>query len=94
MVIMGDFNSRPGDEAMTQYEAAGFIYVRNTNGDILDEIDHIMYRPKERWRVVEADKPTHFTASDHDPVWAIMELLKPDPTEPGRLGPRAPKVTR
>ena len=81
MVILGDFNSRPGDEAMSQYEEAGFVYVRNGSGEILDEIDHIMYRPMERWRVVEADKPTGYAASDHDPVWAIMELLNPGPAE-------------
>ena len=80
MVILGDFNSRPGDEAMSQYEAAGFVYVRNSGGEILDEIDHIMYRPEERWRVVEAGKPTGHTASDHDPVWAILELLNPKVT--------------
>ena len=77
MVILGDFNSRPGDDAMSQYEDAGFVYVRNDSGEILDEIDHIMYRPKDRWHVVEADKPTHYTSSDHDPVWAIMQLLDP-----------------
>ncbi len=76
MVILGDFNARPGDEAMRQYEEAGFVYVRNDAGEILDEIDHIMYRPANRWRVVEAGKPTHYTASDHDPVWAILQLLK------------------
>ncbi|MBT4498637.1 MAG: hypothetical protein HOC74_12990 [Gemmatimonadetes bacterium] len=74
MVILGDFNSRPGDDAMSQYENAGFVYVRNDSGEVLDTIDHIMYRPKDRWRVVEAGKPTHYTASDHDPVWAILEL--------------------
>ena len=77
MVILGDFNSRPGDDAMSQYENAGFVYVKNDRGEILDRIDHIMYRPKDRWRVVEAGKPTHYTASDHDPVWAILELLNP-----------------
>jgi endonuclease/exonuclease/phosphatase family metal-dependent hydrolase len=78
MVILGDFNSRPGDEAMSQYEEAGFVYVRDSSGEILDEIDHIMVRPRERWRVVEADKPTQYTASDHDPVWATLELLDPN----------------
>jgi endonuclease/exonuclease/phosphatase family metal-dependent hydrolase len=75
MVILGDFNSRPGDDAMSQYEDAGFVYVRNQNGDILDEIDHIMYRPEGRWQLLDADKPTQYTASDHDPVWAILQLL-------------------
>ena len=80
MVIMGDFNARPGDEAMGQYEAAGFVYVRDGDGEILDEIDHILVRPGERWRVVEAHKPTQYTASDHDPVWAILELLDSGPS--------------
>ncbi|MBT5708251.1 MAG: hypothetical protein HOI66_18210 [Verrucomicrobia bacterium] len=79
MVIMGDFNSRPGDRAMSQYEKAGFEYVRNAKGEILDTIDHIMYRPKERWRLIEAGKPTHYKSSDHDPVWAILELVNQPP---------------
>jgi endonuclease/exonuclease/phosphatase family metal-dependent hydrolase len=77
MVIMGDFNSRPGDSAMSHYEKAGFVYVRNADGEIMDEIDHIMYRPKNRWRIIEAGKPIQYTASDHDPVWANLELLNP-----------------
>ncbi len=77
MVILGDFNSVPGDDAMSEYEAAGFVYVRNDSGEILDRIDHILYRPADRWRVVEAGKPTHYKTSDHDPVWAVMELLNP-----------------
>ena len=81
MVIVGDFNSRPGDDAMSQYENAGFVYVRNDSGKVLDEIDHIMYRPRDRWRVVDQGKPTHYTCSDHDPVWAILELLNPQPGE-------------
>jgi predicted extracellular nuclease len=75
MVILGDFNSRPGDDAMKQYEDAGFVYVRNESGEILDEIDHIMYRPAGRWQLLEADKPTQYTASDHDAVWATLQLL-------------------
>ena len=77
MVIMGDFNSRPGDRAMSHYEKAGFEYVRNSKGEIMDTIDHIMYRPKGRWRIVDAGKPTHYKSSDHDPVWAILELVDP-----------------
>jgi endonuclease/exonuclease/phosphatase family metal-dependent hydrolase len=79
MVILGDFNSRPGDDAMSQYENAGFVYVRDSDDQILDEIDHIMYRPRDRWRLLKAGKPTHYTASDHDPVWASLELLSPPP---------------
>lgn len=79
MIIMGDFNSRPGDRAMSQYEEAGFEYVRNAEGEILDTIDHIMYRPKNRWRIVDAGKPTHYKSSDHDPVWVILELVDPQP---------------
>jgi len=82
MVIMGDFNSRSGDSAMSQYEKTGFVYVKNADGGIVDEIDHIMYRPKKRWRVIEAGKPTHYTASDHDPVWANLELLNPKAQSP------------
>ncbi len=80
VVILGDFSSRPGNDAMSQYENAGFVYVRDSDEQILDEIDHIMYRPRDRWRLLKAGKPTHYTASDHDPVWASLELLSPPPT--------------
>lgn len=83
MVIMGDFNSRPGQGAMSIYEDADFVYVRDDNGNIMDNIDHIMYRPEQRWKVIEAEKPTQYTASDHDPVWAIMELQNPTKNKAG-----------
>ncbi len=83
MVIMGDFNSRPNQGAMSVYEDADFVYVRDDNGNIIDNIDHIMYRPENRWKVIEAEKPTQYTASDHDPVWAIMELQNPTKIEAG-----------
>ncbi len=74
MIIMGDFNSTPGDAAMTHFEEAGFKYVRNDNGNVMDNIDHIMYRPADSWKVIGKGKPTKYNASDHDPVWAILQL--------------------
>ena len=65
---------------LAKYENAGFEYVRDRDDQILDEIDHIMYRPRDRWRLLKAGTPTHYTASDHDPVWASLELLSPPPT--------------
>lgn len=81
MIIMGDFNSYEGDAAMTHFEEAGFTYVRNDNGSVMDHIDHIMFRPKDRWTLLDKGKPTNYSASDHDPVWAILELDISSPIE-------------
>lgn len=77
MIIMGDFNSTPGDAAMIHFEEAGFIYVKNENGSVMDNIDHIMYRPADRWDLIDRGKPTQYNASDHDPVWAKLHLKQP-----------------
>jgi hypothetical protein len=59
---------------------AGFAYVKGTNGVILDttnNINHILYRPENRWKIVDAGNPVYTAASNRNPLWALMSLLNP-----------------
>lgn len=74
MIIMGDFNSSPNSSVMQKYLAAGFVFVRDKSGNVPGYIDHILYRPASAWEVIESGRPTHYVGSDHDPIWATLEL--------------------
>ena len=39
------------------------------------KIDYVMFRPRERWRVVSIEVLDERVASDHRPVVAVLELL-------------------
>ncbi len=77
VVIMADFNASANESSMNLLEQAGFEYVRGKNGVILDTtngINHILYRPKELWKLIDAGNP-RYNASNRNPVWADLELL-------------------
>ncbi len=38
------------------------------------KIDYIMYKPKDRWKVVEVRVIDEKVASDHCPVFSVLEL--------------------
>ena len=44
------------------------------------QIDYIFFRPAARWRVVEVRVLDEAVASDHRPLFAVVELLQPDGT--------------
>ena len=75
MIIMGDFNARRQSEPMSFYENAGFEYA--VTGNVYGGVDHILYRPIDRWEVIESTVHTQYTASDHDAVSAVLELQDP-----------------
>ncbi len=81
VVIMADFNAQYTDNCMKFLTDAGFVFVKGKNGMVLDTssrqgINHILYRPEARWKVVDAGNPA-YAASNRNPVWADMELLNP-----------------
>jgi endonuclease/exonuclease/phosphatase family metal-dependent hydrolase len=39
------------------------------------QLDYVLYRPANRWRVVEVRVLDEATASDHRPLLAVLELL-------------------
>ncbi len=80
VIIMADFNAKPTESSMKILEAAGYGYVKGKNGEILDTsanqgINHILFRPLSRWHVAAAGNPA-YKASNRNPVWADIELLK------------------
>lgn len=85
VIIMADFNATANENSMKLFETAGFSYVKTKNGQILDTtknqgINHILYRPADRWNVKDAGNPA-YTASNRNPVWADLELLNPVTTK-------------
>jgi endonuclease/exonuclease/phosphatase family metal-dependent hydrolase len=76
VLIMADFNSDSTESSMQQFTKAGYEYVRDKNGkpvDITKKINHMLYRPKDKWIVADAGNPV-YAASNRNPVWAIMKL--------------------
>lgn len=79
-IIMADFNAKPTEASLKLFTDAGFNFVKGLDGTILDTtnggINHIIYRPADRWNVVDAGNP-EYGASNRNPLWTDMKLLNP-----------------
>lgn len=75
IILLGDFNSKINSPAVNLLEVAGFDIAKNSNGETPAAVDHIMFKPSDRWVLHEVESPKNFKGSDHDPVWATLELL-------------------
>jgi hypothetical protein len=89
-VIMADFNAQSTEDCMQQLVTAGFAFIKTSTGVILDtstgqKINHILYRPENRWKIVDIGNPK-YTASNRNPLWALMSLLNPVPVGPRTMG--------
>ncbi len=84
IILAGDLNAVPGSDPIKLlsrqwcYAAEGdpqptFPSVRPRR-----KIDYIMYKPKDRWKVVEVRVIDEKVASDHCPVFTVLELLGDD----------------
>jgi endonuclease/exonuclease/phosphatase family metal-dependent hydrolase len=76
-VIMADFNAGPTEDCMTQLTNVGFVFLKTSTGVILDtaqKINHILYRPENRWSIVGVGNPA-YAASNRYPLWANMKLI-------------------
>lgn len=74
MILMGDFNATQDAPSMKIYKDKGFEFVTNSSGNAISFIDHILFRPAKRWKVIKYG--LEFSdASDHPAVWADLELL-------------------
>lgn len=79
VVIMADFNAQPTESSMKLFEQDGFVYVKGKNNKIMDTtngINHILYRPENRWTIVDVGNPV-YSASNRNPLWALMSLKDP-----------------
>ena len=75
IILLGDFNSKINSPAVNLLEVAGFDIAKNSNSETPAAIDHIMFKPSDRWVLHEVASPKNFGGSDHYPVWATLELL-------------------
>jgi len=81
IVLAGDLNAAPGSDPINllggQWTYAGQDDPRPTCPSVKParKIDYIMYKPKGRWKVVEIRVIDEKVASDHCPVFAVLELL-------------------
>jgi endonuclease/exonuclease/phosphatase family metal-dependent hydrolase len=82
-VLAGDLNALPGSAPMKKladaWEVAGEILPTFPSGAPTRQIDYILYRPAHRWRVLEVRVLDEAVASDHRPIFAVLELLPEAP---------------
>lgn len=80
-LLAGDLNAQPGSPAMVEFgkvwKAAGeeIEYFSFPADKPRVKIDYVLYRPADRWRVVSVEVLDEPVASDHRPVFVILELL-------------------
>jgi len=81
IILAGDLNAAPGSDPINllseQWSYAAQDDPQPTMPSVRPrrKIDYIMYKPKERWKVIEVRVIDEKVASDHCPVFAVLELL-------------------
>jgi len=81
IILAGDLNAVPGSDPI-KLLCQEWSYAGQANPDptfpsieARRKIDYIMYRPERRWRVLETQVIDEKVASDHCPVFVVLELL-------------------
>lgn len=81
IILAGDLNAVPGSDPINllcgEWSYVGQADPKPTAPSVRPrrKIDYIMYKPKGRWRVIEIRVIDEKVASDHCPVFAVLELL-------------------
>ena len=75
IILLGDFNAKIDSAAVNLIEADRFKIAKNENGTTPAKVDHIAFRPENRWKLDKVGSPHQHKGSDHYPVWAKLELL-------------------
>lgn len=80
-ILAGDMNAVPGSQpiaALSRVWASvtgAAPLLTSPAGSPKRQIDYIFFRPAARWRMVEARVLDQAVASDHRPLFAVLELL-------------------
>lgn len=78
-ILAGDLNalpdSKPLQELSAQWARDSRVTLTFPAAKPTRQIDYILFRPADRWRVIEAQVPDEPAASDHRPLLVILELL-------------------
>ena len=81
-ILTGDFNSTPHSDALKLLQKKGWVLedhdknlptVPVENPEI--QIDYVLPRPKQRWRILEVEVIDEPVASDHLPILMTLELI-------------------
>lgn len=81
IILAGDINAVPGSDPINllckQWSYASQDDPQPTIPSVRPrrKIDYIMYKPKDRWKVIEVRVIDEKVASDHCPVFSVLELL-------------------
>ncbi|MEX2172242.1 MAG: endonuclease/exonuclease/phosphatase family protein [Pirellulales bacterium] len=79
-LLTGDLNARPDTPVLKDFSAEW----TRANKELLPtfpsrqpvrQIDYVLYRPANRWRVIETRVIDESLASDHRPLLAVLELI-------------------
>lgn len=91
-ILLGDMNATPESKTILELEK---IWIRAGADRAMPSwpsenprihIDHIFFRPADRWKVIEIEVMDEEIASDHRPVMAVLELLPENPRARGFTG--------
>ncbi len=80
IILAGDLNAAPGSDPINllskEWAYASQDDPQPTAPSVRprSKIDYIMYKPKDRWKVIEVRVIGEKVASDHCPVFAVLEL--------------------
>ena len=83
-ILAGDLNATPESKTLREFES---IWTRANEKPMATvpvnqptkQIDFILYRPEDRWKVVEVKVLDEAVASDHRAIFAILELQPNNP---------------
>ena len=81
IVLAGDLNATPGSDPINLLSRQWSDAAHDNSQPTFPakkparRIDYIMYKPKGRWKVIEVRVINEKVASDHCPVFAVLELL-------------------
>lgn len=79
VLLAGDFNVGPGNEAfqalLLDWRPTAVGLPTSPANQPKNAIDHILFRPAGRWKVLESRVLDEPVASDHRPLLTILELL-------------------
>jgi endonuclease/exonuclease/phosphatase family metal-dependent hydrolase len=80
-ILLGDLNDTPDSPVLEGLRAQGWVSaVEGPTVPVKQpkrQIDFILYRPESRWRVLEQRVLDEPVASDHLPIFAVLELKMP-----------------
>jgi endonuclease/exonuclease/phosphatase family metal-dependent hydrolase len=77
-ILAGDLNATPESKPLTELATAWGRDPRLSPtypaASPASQIDHVLFRPADRWRVVESRVINEAVASDHRPLLVVLEL--------------------